>query len=758
MTTAVTPTADGPVGRARARSRLLAVTWSVVPPALVVGALLALATRHGLTPWDAVRASVAVLVVQTLPGAVVWRSVRTWRATALEDLVAGTAVGAVLAVGAQATAGLTGRPVLSFAGLLVLLALGVPEVRRRVRRAPVAAPPPWWGLSCSVFLLPVVPALESFHRTTPVAWGDGFREIYVDIHFHLALVGQLLHRGPTSVPYVLDEPLRYHWFSHAWVADIAATSGVEAEIVLLRVAPSLLAALVALTAGVVAARLSGRWGAGPVAVLVALGSADVNLLRPLTPSGGGRYMTPGALSLGFSGLLVVTLLLLVAMRWRTRRTRSGDALVVLLAVGATGAKGSSLPLLVAGAALALVVCLWRRRSATPVLRDLVLLTGTLAAMLGLVLGGAAGRGTLDPVQALRETGLSTWLLRPVVDPSPALLVLSVVVVLVGALARAAPLLLAAVSDGEPQDPVLALLVGVALAGVGVVLVLTVPGTSQLYFLRNAVPLMAVGTAVGLVRLLEPLGSSGARLVLAGVGGGISAPFVLLALFGRVDRIVPDLAGTAAVRLVVLLVVLAVPAAVVARRPGRLREMGIALAIGLAVLSLVPSLEGRWSAMNGEVAPPREPQQRFGVSADQIAAARWLRDHSDPTDVVATNRHCASPVWVECDSRRFAVAAYTERQVLVEGWAYTRSWSLSPPRVDEPDVYRYFTDPERLAVNDAVFDDPSPATVSALGDIGVDWLFVDLTEEYDPAILDLADLRLRTEWALVMELPDPEITR
>lgn len=758
MTTAVTPTADGPVGRARARSRLLAVTWSVVPPALVVGALLALATRHGLTPWDAVRASVAVLVVQTLPGAVVWRSVRTWRATALEDLVAGTAVGAVLAVGAQATAGLTGRPVLSFAGLLVLLALGVPEVRRRVRRAPVAAPPPWWGLSCSVILLPVVPALESFHRTTPVAWGDGFREIYVDIHFHLALVGQLLHRGPTSVPYVLDEPLRYHWFSHAWVADIAATSGVEAEIVLLRVAPSLLAALVALTAGVVAARLSGRWGAGPVAVLVALGSADVNLLRPLTPSGGGRYMTPGALSLGFSGLLVVTLLLLVAMRWRTRRTRSGDALVVLLAVGATGAKGSSLPLLVAGAALALVVCLWRRRSATPVLRDLVLLTGTLAAMLGLVLGGAAGRGTLDPVQALRETGLSTWLLRPVVDPSPALLVLSVVVVLVGALARAAPLLLAAVSDGEPQDPVLALLVGVALAGVGVVLVLTVPGTSQLYFLRNAVPLMAVGTAVGLVRLLEPLDSSGARLVLAGVGGGISAPFVLLALFGRVDRIVPDLAGTAAVRLVVLLVVLAVPAAVVARRPGRLREMGIALAIGLAVLSLVPSLEGRWSAMNGEVAPPREPQQRFGVSADQIAAARWLRDHSDPTDVVATNRHCASPVWVECDSRRFAVAAYTERQVLVEGWAYTRSWSLSPPRVDEPDVYRYFTDPERLAVNDAVFDDPSPATVSALGDIGVDWLFVDLTEEYDPAILDLADLRLRTEWALVMELPDPEITR
>ena len=44
------------------------------------------------------------------------------------------------------------------------------------------------------------------------------------------------------------------------------------------------------------------------------------------------------------------------------------------------------------------------------------------------------------------------------------------------------------------------------------------------------------------------------------------------------------------------------------------------------------------------------------------------------EVIATNAHCSRPNRVSpCDARNFWMAAYAERTMLVEGWAYI-SWS------------------------------------------------------------------------------------
>jgi hypothetical protein len=61
-----------------------------------------------------------------------------------------------------------------------------------------------------------------------------------------------------------------------------------------------------------------------------------------------------------------------------------------------------------------------------------------------------------------------------------------------------------------------------------------------------------------------------------------------------------------------------------------------------------------------------------VPADGINAARWLRDHSDTDDLVATNLHCAwyTTNFDSCNPVSSWVSAYSERRVLVEGWAYT----------------------------------------------------------------------------------------
>jgi hypothetical protein len=108
----------------------------------------------------------------------------------------------------------------------------------------------------------------------------------------------------------------------------------------------------------------------------------------------------------------------------------------------------------------------------------------------------------------------------------------------------------------------------------------------------------------------------------------------------------------------------------------------------------------------------------------LEAARWVADHSDPYDVVATNVHCASPFAAKCDNRNFWVAAFTERRVVIEGWGYTQ-----PTRDDTSEgtsaTHTAPPDPERLRINDEAFRRPSAATVGQLVDTyDVKFLFVD----------------------------------
>jgi hypothetical protein len=146
-----------------------------------------------------------------------------------------------------------------------------------------------------------------------------------------------------------------------------------------------------------------------------------------------------------------------------------------------------------------------------------------------------------------------------------------------------------------------------------------------------------------------------------------------------------------------------------------------------------------------------------VPSDGIASARWLRDHSGPDDVVATDLHCRLAVVGSqpCDARHFWVAAYSERHVLVEGWAYTqmaigraRTLGVNPNVVP-------FWDPALLARNDLAFAQPTPANVAALqAGYGVRWLFADLTIA-DPAALGrVADLRDRVGDFAIYELRRP----
>ncbi len=114
-----------------------------------------------------------------------------------------------------------------------------------------------------------------------------------------------------------------------------------------------------------------------------------------------------------------------------------------------------------------------------------------------------------------------------------------------------------------------------------------------------------------------------------------------------------------------------------------QRSGLRGATGILLVALMIgfSLPSVAALLASPVTVPRESLE--AIPAEAIAAARWLRDNSAPSDLVATNLHCLPQrgTSTACDARHFWVSAYSERHVLVEGWAYTTwppptRWSMA----------------------------------------------------------------------------------
>jgi hypothetical protein len=147
----------------------------------------------------------------------------------------------------------------------------------------------------------------------------------------------------------------------------------------------------------------------------------------------------------------------------------------------------------------------------------------------------------------------------------------------------------------------------------------------------------------------------------------------------------------------------------------LRGRGALVALTAVLLAGAPGLimDERKSLRypnGGAYAPISLPETR-------VDAARWVRDHSSPDDILATNAHCIGYFGTLCDPRSFWLSAYAERRVLVEGWAFA-------PRVATNGIVPFW-DPAKLAANDAAFTSPTRAGLDDLRTrYGVRWLVVD----------------------------------
>jgi len=732
-------------------------------PAAALLVMLGLAVAAGL-PWlAAARALLVVAGTQVLPGVLLWRLVRPLRGWWAEDVVAGFAVGTALAVATQAVAGTLGLGWLSLlAGPAVAIGLLVLPATRTRLRATTTEPLPWlWGPLVAVVALLDIPVLRSFYNQVLLSWDSGFRATYVDMSFHLALSAELAHHGPASMPFVRGQPLTYHWFSHAWVAQVAVASHTPIDAVLLRFLPALLAVVLPLAVAAVAVRVSGSPWAGPPAALFAAGAGSldvfglpqlVNLTNPLSPS------------LGLSTPVSLVLVGLLAAHWRGTARPGAVLLLAVLGFTAVGTKGSALPVVVAGVALAAGTALLSRSGLLRrILLDLAVLVGCLVAGIVVIFRGATQGLVFDPSRAAADGGLS----RVVIEQTGPLANLPAAeldtVVVVTALTIGAGLLGVLLRRGALRDPVPWLLLGTGLAGALAIVLFSQVGDAQYYFLRNAQPVLAVGSGMGLVALAEQLRVRlrwrAVAVLAVGLALGLNAVYLAAGVRGglagagprALDVVLRNVGTFAAVTVAGG----ALLAGVLRRRrgdpPGLVLVGAVTVALCGAVLA--PALTRRVQAVPAPVLPPVASTARFAISRDQIAAARWLRDHSSAQDVVMTNRHCAAPRGA-CDARRFVVSAYTERRVLVEGWAYSPAWAEQTKGYVTGSLYAPFSDLALLNLNDRFLARPEAADAVALRARGVRWVFLDQTVRAASSLAPFATLRDQTRWAQVWSLDPP----
>jgi hypothetical protein len=694
----------------------------------------------------------------TLPGLLVARATVGTRGNWPEDVAIGAVTGLALEIVCFALWSILGlqQQLWLWPLLVVVIFVAVPHLRRHWRiSSPQPLPGLWsWGVASAIAVCSLTVRQSAFTAPLPPAGG-----LYdQDMLWHLSIVHELTRSFPPQIPQVVGEVLRYQWFSDVHMAAAHLVSGVPEATVVLRLWIIPLLAVTALIGAHLAMELSGRWWSGPVAAWGLIVFAGTSLL-PV--AGEAEVIFPTSPSQVYVLPLVLGVAVLIIRALRGLRLRAGWAVLALVLVAASGAKPTAMPLVLAGTCLAgLSLLVQRRRQWRTALSIAAMVAVILPVSLLAVAGGESGsRISLfgfvqwDPLyQSLTGAGFhpSAGPILPegVSDLSRRSLVILAILLLVPLVAnvgRLAPFASLA-SKRLRKDPAAWFMTGIVIAGWVVYLVLSHPAYSQSYFLRLANPVASVFGA-WILAATVPSTATGRRVaaVLAGgtvLGAGVVelGRAVTPSLTGHMDNLTAVVASFA-VPLALLCAAIAggLAAWVFARRKAPdLRGWGSSLVLAALVLGGpaqgVSAVTGK--ALVDVVAAKPVPEgvsvatgfNGYLLSASAAAAMAWVDQHTPNDAVVATNRHCINgPQVPGCLSLAFWVSGLGGRRTVLEGWGYASAskWPSAPTPY-----------PERRAVNDAVFTDPSAKTIDRLRQrYGVSWLVADTSA--GPVSVELA---------------------
>lgn len=752
------PVAAAEPARGPGRWRMIA-PWL---PAVVVGAVTIGLLLMSHTPvWDICRYAAYVGYAVVIPGTLVFRALRRTPHTLVEDLAYGAVSGLVLEIAAWALWSGVGAQGWLWAWPLAVIAVfvAVPSLRRhwRVRgytRTPAGFA--WGTAAVAVGFLAYL--YVTFLRANPILPTSETQRIYLDLPYQLSLAAEAKHHFPPHVPQVAEEPLHYHYFAFAHQGVGSLISRVDLTSIVLRLDVPLLclAAIVALA--VTGWRITGRPWAGVIAAGLTFTVGEFGFSDPVGMPFGtiATFIVWSSQSMTYSWLLLIVLVGVLADRVKPPAAESESpsvptlgpgawVLLSLLALASVGSKATSVPV-AAGALgfLAAVQLLRRRRITRPVL---IALGITVAAQL-------IGNAVLFAFETHGMVVHPFWGPDRFVDPDGGVLAVGGVALafVANMLLRLAGIPVLLGLRRRRLGDVEWLLIGGALAGIVAYLTFKHPGDANQYFVRAGWMFGVIASAWGAVLLFDRARLTGTdrsavharwRLVVAGVAYcaaliGLNLAFAEPA--GGADRFAPlEPIVSWFVALAALSAIGAFFWYIAGTLSPAIRGRGPAALLGVILLAGVPGL-----VMESKIAvrfPNGGGYAPVVIPASRVDAARWLREHSSPSDVVATNAHCLYVVRGYCDSRSFWISAYSERRVLLEGWIFApRAAELAA--ASPLGVYTPFWDQALQKLNDTAFSSPTADVLRQLRDEhGVRWLVVDRSSpagRESPALASLAD--------------------
>ncbi|MGH3461588.1 MAG: hypothetical protein ACRDP9_08945 [Kribbellaceae bacterium] len=723
------------------RRRILSVTAAVLA--------VWFAGLAGQPLWTSAAYLAYLVAVVAYPGVVCWRRLTGGTGCRYADLVLGTSFGLAISMPVYLAGRWADLPALI--ALLPVVAAWIQWRSPRLARPEIPLPPKVLAMSFTGLGLLALWYLRVGSQFIPLD-GPLALKPNSDTPYQLAVTAELVHHFPPQVPYVAGEPLHYHWMAYAHAASAHWFTAVELDRLVSVLAPYLMLLLTVSGISAVALVLSGRPMAAVTGALVAVLAGDFGPWS-WTDQTGFLTDTPVAFpaivspTQAMANVLLLPLIAITIMLYRHRHTATGAVgrwivlAVLVLVLSAT--KATALP--VYGAGVAAVFCIQLLRHRIDVIALLIAgcvmvayVTSFFIVLGGTSFGMSIGLGAsygqlLEPVLGSRLAGA--------IGTSG--VVLFAALLIIGWLLPCAALSLLTHAPGGP-DLGAVLCTGSLLGAVAGFSIASHWSTSQLFLIRTgtvyALLLMAWGLAC--------LERSHLRYAVPALAG--AAVSVALIRWSFPDR--PEDCGgpaCAAGRLwmppVAVLVAGCVVAAVVivvVRAPTR--TWSVMLACALIGLTSAPAM--------GQLDSPR-PIATLSPSIPEggIEAARFIRARSDVDDVIATNVHCRTPRQRPCSPLSFWIAAYAERRVLVQGWAYTAHTNAAPDRARG--LTGPFWDPGLLAANDAVFVAPTKDRLARLRDgYGVRWLLADT--RVAPVSRDLealADLRLSVGQTRIYEI-------
>ncbi|WBQ04950.1 hypothetical protein [Kribbella sp. CA-293567] len=705
----------------------------------------------------------------TLPGFILWRLASPSRHNLIEDLAAGALVGvsilllvymAVAPLGLQQWAWLWAAPVL-------LVGVSVPAWRRRVLSKvdrPVHPLTAWLiVLACALPLY----GTGRYRNLLPAPYTDA-RSNSPDMAFHQALSASAKYDFPLQAPYVAGEQMDYHYFWHQFTAATSWATGIDLTDLVYTIGwvPLLIAGLALIFALTDRLAPSSRW-AGPLAIAVAAvgGTVSVYPQASLLSEGLMNYVW-GSPTQNLGGALVVLLAIMGIDLLRDRSAPSSWLLFVVIAAAGSGSKATVLPLIICGLALVVFIRLCYGRLSGVALLIAAVLGGLFAASIVVVFGMHSSGLAVKPWVTFAKIGIYPQ----IADPLPsgqfdhsAMWISGITACLGLVLGTAGLVMLLGSSARWFRDPGTIFLVGISIAGFCAMILTDQPGTSQLYFHRTAVPVIAALAAAGVWMVVFWFADKRSDLiVLASVLGGIGATAAARAIvradakpFRQADGSLQGLIGPWVWTIGLLLLVAAAVTGLwkLGHRRGRPTRIALAsfLLAGMGAGLFLPVQA--MAQYRPVTLAPQTDKQLLGPTSSQAEAARWLRDHAAPGELIATNAHCAMKNTIGCDARHFWISALSERHVLLEGWAYTNTLNDLVAGTGMGPNSLPFWDQARLQENDIVFVAPTRDNLRVLQEkYGVRWLYADPTQTIVSSTLNsLATLRFRTADALIYEL-------